>query len=451
MSHWTTDQEQINQFTRSVGAQGYSLNEALQALGIEEITDLRGGIGQALNELQKVKKDTSGQAASALAVLPPDEHRALYQDDELAKRGRMVRAFAPWANNEKYPVSDTEIALSIHRGEMMGVDVFNPREVQIWKDKRGNIHFMLAYALMAQWANVTLGGHTRPKYTELTDTEKRDRGLLPADHAIRCEFIMKVDIPLIKILMDAKWNAVEARLDVTVVGFGTATAGEWGAKSQRGEEYFAPAARDKMFKLEKRAYIDALRCRYGEPSKSDIEALRRARGEDSITPDNWAVAQDEPTPAEAVMKAKQAARGVYDETDESPEDTLERNRAILHGDPDVDIETGEVLEGDAPQDEPAKEQLKEAKPKPRSWDEPPVKVLIDNNVAKNARNAVAILNMSCLDPQDDLTIILRWGQLYREARDSQAEKPEAAGIANAWLADLAKEMPQGDGEQDEPA
>ncbi len=490
MAHWAADKTQVEKFNKLASAQGYTPDEALETLGVKAITDLRGGIGVALNQLQKVKKGTS--AKSALAVLPPDEQRALYQNDELAQRGRMVRAFAPWANDDKYPVSDTEIALVVHRGEMLGVDVFNPREVQIWKDKRGNISFQLAHALMAQWANVTLGGHTRPKYTELTDEEKENRGVLLADHAVRCEFIMKADIPLIKTLIDAGWEPLEARLDVANVGFGTATSSEWGTT------YFAANARDKMCKLEKRAYIDALRRRYGEPGEKDIRALRRARGEDSIAASDWAAAKDEPSTGETVMHAKMSARGVYDEPTESPEETLARNRAILHDDEGDDTIPGEIVEekesptkpeqkatkltekpkknpppaqnggktmkevwarwdkvwneakslgievesiaGDAARVEiyrRGKElaaQIKQAKQQ-SSWPPEIIAAVIEAELTENIYSADATLKHSKLTTTDPADVFVSWFKKYRESKDAGGLTPEAAGVANAWLAD----------------
>lgn len=335
MTHWTTDKSQVEKFTTTVGREGYTLDEALQALGVKAITDLRSSLGNALTELQKVKKGV--RAKSALAVLPLDEQRALYQNDELAKFGQMIRSFAPWANNEKHPVTDVEIALIVQRGAKSGLDVLNPHEVQVWKDKRGNINFQIAHALTAQWANVTLGGHTQPRYCELTDDEKESHGIPTTDHAIRCELVMLADISLIKTMIDAGWEPQEARTDVTMIGVGVVSASDWDGA------YFAPNARSKRWKLEKRAYADAIRGRYGTPSEKDILELRRVRGEDSIEPGDWAVAQDEISTETAVRHAKVSANGNGHETPtETPEETLARNRAIMHGAPEDDFIDGIV-------------------------------------------------------------------------------------------------------------
>jgi len=338
MSHWTTDTSQVEQFNKSASVQGYTPDEALEALGVKAVTDLRGPIGQALTELQKVKKST-GRSASSLAVLPDSELRPLYESDDLFQFGKAIRALAPWANDDKYPVTDMEIALVVQRGAKSGLDVLNPHEAQVWKDKRGTMNFQIAHALIAQWANSTHGGHTQPRYYDLTDAERVDHGIAKGDHALRCEFVMRSDIPLIKDMIACGWDTKEAREDVTAVGIATVSASDWNGT------YFAPNARSKRWKLEKRAYADAIRQRFGTPSEQDIFNLRRMRGEDSITPDDWAVAQDETNGDARVRHAAMAANGNGGEQpEETPEETLARNRAIMHGDQDDDIIPGEIVE-----------------------------------------------------------------------------------------------------------
>lgn len=348
MTHWTTDDAQVKNFVRGAGGQGYTPEEALQALGVEKITDLRGGLGTVLNELQKVKKGKRAQ--SALAVLPPDQQRALYPTDALFEFGRAVRSFAPWANDDNHPMSDAEVALVVQRGAKCGLDVLNPHEVQIWKDNKG-IKFQMSYSLMAQWASVTLGGHTQPRYREMTAEERESHGVKENDRVIICEFVMRSDIPFLKTMIEAGWEPVEARADITMVGVGTVSASDWGGK------YFAPNARSKRWKLEKRAYIDALRRRYGTPSEADILSLRRARGDDVISVEDWAIAKDETDPDAMTRHARESANGngTPEVETRTPDEILAHGNDLLHGD-GSDILDGEV--------ETVEEPVEQSQPEP---------------------------------------------------------------------------------------
>lgn len=253
------------------------------------------------------------------------------KDDDIATLAKLVRKIAPWANDKNYPMSDTEIGLVCRRAIGMSLDPLNPHELQIWKDRRGNINFQLAYTLLRQWAHQIHGGHTEPRYIRLTDEELSEQGLSATDIAYRCEFVMKEDIPLIATMLSAGWDATEARESLTVCGIGTATAQEFGAP------YFAPAARSKVWKVQKRAYTDALRTRLGTPNQADIEKMRRLRGEEHITPADWQLAAGETGEARARLAAMAARERTREPDDREPDEILAENNGILHGDEDGEI------------------------------------------------------------------------------------------------------------------
>uniref|UniRef100_A0A6M3J648 Uncharacterized protein n=1 Tax=viral metagenome TaxID=1070528 RepID=A0A6M3J648_9ZZZZ len=196
---------------------------------------------------------------------------------------RKIKSFSPWANDKNYPMTDAEFSLSIRRAVAMGVDPFNPHEIQIWKDKHG-VHFQHAYTLMVEWVRGIHGQHTEPQFRELSNEEKEAAGIDKNDHAAECRFLMLSDIPSLKTLMDVGYSPVEARRMVEVTGTGTASASEWNSA------YFAPNGRSKMWKVEKRALVDAYRKRFGSPGANDIRALRRERGQHVITAADWATA-----------------------------------------------------------------------------------------------------------------------------------------------------------------
>jgi len=323
--------EQVEKIQAKAEKAGFDSDEVCRILQVKAIADYRGNLGSALTKIEEARTST----ATAVAVLPPGEIRGLYPSDELYALGQAARAFAPWANDDKYPFTDLEIALTVRRGDTLGLDVFNPHETQIWKDKRGNVNFQLAYTLMAGWANYILGGHTRPQYTDLTTDEKEENGIPAGDHACRCTFIMKSDLPLITTMIDAGWTAQAARDDLTLEGMATVSASDWASM------YFAPNARSKRWKLEKRAYTDALRRRFGTPSQGAIEELRRATGMDSVVAADWKVAGEEGYMGDVAVKAAgmsaqtRASKEEIDEkTPEEVEAVLVKNRTILHGDED---------------------------------------------------------------------------------------------------------------------
>jgi hypothetical protein len=250
----------------------------------------------------------------------------LYSDDEnINALAKLVKRIAPWAHNKEFPVTNDEIGLACRWCISMGLDPLNQHEVKIWKDKRG-IKLQLAYALLCQWSTQILGGHTEPVYTRLDEAELATEGLIQTDIAFRCEFVMKEDIPLIKTMMEAGWDPLQARADLTARGLGVAHLEEW-----RGE-YFPPKGRSRAWKVEKRAYTDAIRTRFGSPSQEVIEKMRRLRGEVSITdPDHLLAAGEAETPEEAQWTVRQQQEP---EDPREPEEVLAENGELLHGNGD---------------------------------------------------------------------------------------------------------------------
>ena len=190
---------------------------------------------------------------------------------------------------------------------------------------------MLSYVLEAQWMQEFHGGHTKPRYTPLTEEEKGTYGISLEDQATWCRFVMKRDVPLIKEMTEAGWDPLDARADITIEGRATVKMTDWNAVSQKGDEYFAPNARDRRWKLEKRAYVDAVRRSFGDPSPSAIHDLRRARGEDHITPADWEVASDDAGESRVRLAAANAQSRIQPPDPRPPEEILAANRQLLHG------------------------------------------------------------------------------------------------------------------------
>jgi hypothetical protein len=90
---------------------------------------------------------------------------------------------------------DAQVAsLVIRRCMALGVDPLNDKEVHIWRGKHG-VNFQLAYTLMTQWVRNTKGGHTEPRYADLTPEEKQLRGLAPNDQATRVSLRRRRKLP----------------------------------------------------------------------------------------------------------------------------------------------------------------------------------------------------------------------------------------------------------------
>lgn len=345
-THWTDDKQQLAKFWATVGDRyGLDNNAVHDLLHVGSMKEFKGHMGDALNAILHELNVQEEQAASA-AVLPAQQGN-LYPDEETRLLAEAIARVAPWAHNKKFPLDAADIALAVQRSVRMGLDPLNPHEVQIWKDKR-RLNFQLAYTLLHQWSTQILGGHTEPRYTRLTEEELAEEGLLATDVAYRCEFVMREDIPLIGTMMQAGWDALQARAELTVRGLGSATREEWNGK------FFAPNARSKAWKVQKRAYTDAIRTRFGTPSQAVIKEMRRLRGEDRIIATDWQITAG--TDQERVRLAALTADDREREPDDrTPEEILAEGRALLRGDDD---ETGEVL--DAEVSSPAEESKPEA-------------------------------------------------------------------------------------------
>jgi hypothetical protein len=225
----------------------------------------------------------------------------------------------------------------------LGVDPLNDKEVHIWRGKHG-VNFQLAYTLMARWVRNTKGGHTEPRYTDLTPEEKELHGptpyLSPAQHfgakaqnaQVMAEPspVMLSDVPNIVALTEAGFSPEEARAHFTLKGLGTVAADEWASP------YFAPTDRSKRWKLQKRALTDAYRTRFGEPSRQEIHVLRRQRGEVVLLPQDFS-ATAHLLPVDRTNLALEHARARTEPVSsitQTPEEVLAHGRRLLRGEPE---------------------------------------------------------------------------------------------------------------------
>jgi len=223
---------------------------------------------------------------SELAKIESERTRQLYGSDaEIQTLGTLVKQFAPWAEE----LTHQQIGGVVRRVMAMGLDPLNGYEVQIWKDHRGIVQVQPAYTLMIDWVKKFKGDHTQPRYTRLLEDELLAQGLPEDAIAYRCTFIMNDDLDRMTTLLNMKdcYEPKEVREMFEVSGLGVALRAEYDAKDRRGEDYFAPKGRSKSWKVEKRALVDAYRHKFGTPSRSEIEELRRSYGTDRIQPEDW--------------------------------------------------------------------------------------------------------------------------------------------------------------------
>ncbi|HUS97787.1 MAG TPA: hypothetical protein VMX97_13715 [Hyphomicrobiaceae bacterium] len=203
------------------------------------------------------------------------------EKDNLVELFEAVRKVAPWANDKDAPMTDGEIALTVRRAVAMGLDPLNAHEVQIWKDKRGSVNFDISYILRIEWVRHFHGEHTEPQYRRLTAEELEAEGLLPQDVAYRVTFLMKKDLPGLSVLIQAGYDPTEARAMLEVSGLGVSLASEYNG------QYFASSGRSKSWKVQKRALTDAYRRKFGDPTRFEIEELRRVGGLSNLRPGDW--------------------------------------------------------------------------------------------------------------------------------------------------------------------
>lgn len=259
----------------------------------------------------------------------------LYGDDEqVADMARAVKKVAPWANDPKAPMNDHEIGLAVRRSLAMGLDPLNSHEVQIWKDKRGNVNFQIAYTLLTEWVRRFRGEHTDPNYHRLSDEELIEEGLNPNDVAYRVSFLMNEDIDRLYKLIEAGYDPPQARKMLEKHGLGVASAAEWGNK------YFAPAARSKAWKVKKRALTDAYRRAFGTPNRPEIEELRRIGALSSA--EELRIESDDPRDTALPAEPKTRGASKLFKTEEAQ---------AAHEDNDHEPES-DVIEGEYTEDEP---------------------------------------------------------------------------------------------------
>lgn len=205
---------------------------------------------------------------SDLVVRERDPQVAIvgYDQDEVQRFAQVVKSCAPWAQD----LTNAEIGLSVRRALAMGLDPLNPHEVQIWKDNRGNINFQLAYTLVVEWVKRFKGNHTEPRFERLSQEQAEEEGIPSGAVAYRVRFVMTDDLPrMTEFMQTGLYDAREVRAMFEVTGVGVATSQEW------ANQYFAPNGRSKANKVQKRALIDAYRRKFGTPSRSEIETMRR--------------------------------------------------------------------------------------------------------------------------------------------------------------------------------
>lgn len=247
------------------------------------------------------------------------------------------------------------------------------------------------------------GGNYWPDFEgPLALDEKMALGIPKGALAFRCKIrdtrTINEYIGEIERLMAAglPWEAVES-----IVGARPYTA---------GVGYAEPTERSKMTLVQramKRAEADALKRRFDLPFGVAV----------GMGGDNNGVYID----AEFVVEEEPEA--------ESPEETLQRNQELLHGDDDdLDLTAASRPKPKAAPKEPT---TNGDDGNGRIWPAQVVLALIETGLT--SYQAVRRLNLSNLDPGDAEDVILNWALVYDEARLT-AESKEAADIANAWWA-----------------
>ena len=192
-----------------------------------------------------------------------------YTEDELTHWHSVATAIAPWVRGGKNtsPMNQQEVGLAIRKSLNLGLDPLNGSEVQIWKDNRGTINVEYAYELRVEWVNKIYGEHTEPIYERLSEDELMAEGLTPTHIAYRCRLIPLRNLDKMVTLSNI-YGAEKARAMFEVTGIGVADAGEYSGS------YFAPSGRSKSWKVKKRALVDALRRKYGDPPADEIRQIR---------------------------------------------------------------------------------------------------------------------------------------------------------------------------------
>jgi hypothetical protein len=242
-----------------------------------------------------------------------EDQKALY---------RAVSKFAPWVKGQ-HPMSAEEVMLVVRRSTSQGLDPLNPHEVQIWKDRHG-VQIQHAYTLMVEWVKHFKGDFTEPQYERLTDHELREEGLEEDDVAYRVHFLMKDDIPLLIELKGCGYDAKEAKRMLEVTGLGVAPRNEYDG------DYFAPKGRSKSWKVKKRAMTDAIRRKFGTPTRAEIVELRRVRGDSRLTLEDWVVSAEDGEAQLQLARAAAEERTWREEFDSLSEEEQKKRLEEMH-------------------------------------------------------------------------------------------------------------------------
>jgi hypothetical protein len=205
-------------------------------------------------------------------------------EGDLTALYNLCRKHAPWAINMK----DEEIKGVVLRVNGMGYNPVNADEIQIFPDSRGVIQAQPSYKFMVKFVERFHGSHTEPKYHRLTADELEDEGLPEDAIALRCSFVMHSEQKLmIQMVESGIYTTAEAREMYEITGLGSASSQEYNAKSAKGVEYFAPKGRSKLWKVKKRALIDAYRHKFGVPGNAEVAEIRHELGFDQMTAEDW--------------------------------------------------------------------------------------------------------------------------------------------------------------------
>lgn len=284
-----------------------------------------------------MSEDQEFKKALVLAERESSTALALYGEDrEIQVLAAACKKVAPWAKGMK----PDDIGLVVRRAMSLGVDPLNHHEVQIWIDHRDQVNFQLSYTLMGEWVRHFKGDHTEPQYEVLSDVDMREQGIPSDAVAVRATFIMNDALDKFESLIKMGFDPKQARAMITTSGIGV------GYSKEMASQYFAPAGRSKLWKIQKRALVDAYRMKFGTPTKAEIMELRRVSGRDQIKPEHWVMVHeyDESTPEEMAMveaEADESKERVGQMSDEERAEVLEHGRNLLH---DEEIEDAEFTE-----------------------------------------------------------------------------------------------------------
>lgn len=280
------------------------------------------------------------------------------------------------------------------------------------------------------------GGNYWPEFEQIPTDQKASLGIPQDALAFRCKIrdtqTVNQYVSEIERLLDKNipWEVVE-----NIVGKKPYT---------EGIGYAQPSERSKMTLVQramKRAEADALKRRFDLPFGDAVGA----NGDSDIID------------AEFVVEQKTE--------DKSPEETLEKNRSILHGnEPTRQPRPAQAnpLEGyinrwnellaeaqalglivEPLSDNPDKDEItrrgKELAARianvkgAQAFHAQTIAAVIEAGLSTNTHSVNGALAYSDLTQNDEVDVVLKWFQQYRESRNAGADTPEAATVANAWL------------------